>query len=152
MNRIRISTALLLISVLGMAWVPADSGPYHFEKEGIQFVSATWKQAVKRSKEENKLIFLDIYAEWCAPCKKLEKTTFSNQEVGAYFNANFINITIDGESDEGIKLVRKYNIYAYPSLLIIDSNQIVKVITMGFKSPKELVEFGMAVIEEASKK
>ena len=151
MNRVRISIALLLVSILGMAWVSADSGPYYFEKEGIQFVNATWKQAVKRSKEENKLIFLDIYAEWCAPCKKLEKNTFSNQEVGAYFNANFINITIDGESDEGLKLVRKYNIYAYPTLLIIDANQKVKGTTMGFKSPKELVEFGIAGIKQASK-
>lgn len=72
----------------------------------------------------------------------LKRTTFTDEEVGNYFNANFINIAVDGETQEGKKLLRKYNIRAYPSLLIVDSNGEVKTRATGYHKPKVLINFG----------
>lgn len=114
--------------------------------KGIQFFDGTFKEALDKAKEENKLVFLDVYAKWCGPCKLLKRTTFKDEEVGTYFNANFINITIDGETKEGNELMKKYNLRAYPSLLIIDVNGELKTKTTGYMKPKILINFGKRII------
>ncbi len=68
---------------------------------GIHFIEDDWKYATEKAKAENKLIFIDIYATWCRPCKSLKRNTFSNSKVGDFFNQNFVNITIDGEKEIG---------------------------------------------------
>ena len=32
---------------------------------------ATWEEVLAKAKEENKLIFVDVYATWCGPCKMI---------------------------------------------------------------------------------
>jgi thiol:disulfide interchange protein len=114
--------------------------------KGIQFFEGTFKQALLEAKDLKRPIFLDVYATWCGPCKQLKKTTFKDEAVGNYFNANFINVAIDGESPEGQELIRKYNIRAYPSLLIVDSSGEVKTRTVGFLEPHILINFGKRII------
>lgn len=80
------------------------------------------------------------------PAKKMKKTTFKDEKVGDYFNANFVNIAIDGETREGRELLRTYNIRSYPSLLILDSHGNIKTRTTGFKNPYILINFGKRII------
>ena len=72
--------------------------------EGIHFQKSNWQQALDLAKKENKLVFLDIYATWCGPCKQLKKYTFSDKAAGDFFNANFVNMALDGEQEEGATL------------------------------------------------
>lgn len=110
--------------------------------EGIQFHKGTWEEALTQAKEENKLIFLDIYASWCGPCKQLKKNTFSNSEVGEYYNNNFVSVAFDGEKGEGAVLAQKYRISAYPSLLFIDGNGNIIGKAVGYHNPDEIIELG----------
>lgn len=114
--------------------------------DGIQFFKGTFHEALDKAKTENKPIFLDIYATWCGPCKKLKKTTFTDEEVGKYFNKNFINIAIDGETPEGKVLINKYHIRSYPSLLILDNKGEVKTRISGFQKPYILINFGKRIV------
>jgi thiol:disulfide interchange protein len=38
-------------------------------------------EALAKAKSERKLIVLDFSAEWCAPCQRMEKTTFADAKV-----------------------------------------------------------------------
>lgn len=115
-------------------------------KEGIQFHKGTWEEALQLAKKENKLIFLDIYATWCVPCKKMKANTFSNTEVGKVYNQNFVNVAFDGEQGDGAKLMQKYNLRSFPSLLFIDGNGKVVGQTGGYHNPSELLELGQKFI------
>jgi thioredoxin-related protein len=88
--------------------------------EGIQFFRGNWNDAIALAKKENKLIFLDVYATWCGPCKRLKKYVFSDKNVGTYFNEKFINVTIDAEKSEGIPISEQFNVTSYPTLIFID--------------------------------
>ncbi len=114
---------------------------------GIAFHQGTWSEALASAKKENKLIFLDISASWCPPCRMLKARTFPNPEVGTFFNANFINVEVDGEEGEGIDLARKYQIRGYPSLIFVNGNGDVVTQTAGYHNPKEFVELGKRVIQ-----
>ncbi len=109
---------------------------------GIHFYKGTWKNALIEAKKQDKLIFLDVFATWCGPCKKLKKTTFNDEKVGDFFNLNFINIAINGESNEGRILMKKYGIKGYPSLLFVNFNGNLKTIKTGFHSSNRLINYG----------
>ncbi len=73
-------------------------------------------------KKENKLLFVDAYTTWCAPCKLMAKNVFPQPSVGEFYNANFINSKIDMEKGEGKDLAKKYNVRAYPTYLFINGD------------------------------
>lgn len=136
----------IVLTAIGMVAVYAFTNPkvdFNADTaEGIQFHKGSWEDALLLAKKENKLIFLDIYATWCGPCKQLKKRTFSNVEVGKFYNQNFVNVAYDGEQGYGAMLMQKYNLRSFPSLLFIDGNGKAVGQTVGFHNPSELIELG----------
>jgi thioredoxin-related protein len=88
--------------------------------QGIAFFHGTFTEALEKAQKENKLIFMDAYAEWCGPCKKMAATVFKDEKVGKFFNDNFVNVKMDMEKGEGPGLSRKFDVSAYPTLLFIN--------------------------------
>ncbi len=117
------------------------------EKQGIHFYEGSWEDALLKAKKENKPIFLDVYASWCGPCKILKQKTFPDAEAGKYFNENFINVTLDAEKGDGIKVAQDLNVQAYPSLFIINSSGDPIVYYPGYLKPEELIDLGKTGIE-----
>ncbi len=142
----KIFWAISLVSIIGLY---AYNNPKVDFKEdakgGIQFSKDSWSNVLAQAKKENKLIFLDIYATWCGPCKKLKKNTFANKKVGTYFNANFINVTMDGEAGEGIGLSEKYKVSSYPSLYFINGDGRIITMEEGYLNPSEILKFAKSV-------
>ena len=56
-------------------------------QETIKWMS--FNEALKAQKKEPRKIFMDVYTDWCGPCKLLDKNTFQNKDVAAYVNANY---------------------------------------------------------------
>ncbi len=118
------------------------------EPAGIIFFTGTWKEAVAKAQQENKPIFMDIYATWCGPCRQLKKKTFPNKEVADFYNTHFINISLDGEKGEGVQLAAALHISAYPTLFYFDKNGKPVTYSLGFQQPRELIETGKAALEK----
>lgn len=109
-------------------------------EEGIEFSHITFKEAKEIAKKENKLIFIDCYASWCGPCKRMAATSFKDANVGEIYNNNFINLKIDMEKDpEGPELARLFRIQAYPTLVFVDGNGKVKQKEIGMLSATQLI-------------
>tara|TARA_R110002124_G_scaffold274064_2_gene443800 strand:+ start:1091 stop:1540 length:450 start_codon:yes stop_codon:yes gene_type:complete len=115
-------------------------------KEGIQFKHENWSSILSQAKDENKLVFVDVYATWCGPCKKLKKYTFSDDEVGQYFNANFVNIALDAEKGEGINIANRYEVNAYPTVLILNSDGELIAKKTGYQNSADLMSFGKGIV------
>ncbi len=88
--------------------------------QGIDFFHGTWEEALEESAKTGKPIFVDAYAKWCGPCKRMAKTTFMDKTAGKYFNEKFINMKIDAEESEGRQFRKKYPVSAFPTLFFID--------------------------------
>lgn len=117
----------------------------------IDFFKGTWSEAVVKAKNEDKPIFLDIYATWCGPCKLLKKQTFVDKDVVKFFNTNFVNVSLDGEKGDGETLAEKYQIPGYPTLIILDKKGNPLYATAGFMSPKDFLKFGKEGLQKLKK-
>ena len=118
--------------------------------EGIHFLDNKWAEVLKMAASENKYIFLDLYASWCAPCKQLQRTTFKDKDVAAFFNQNFINLSLDIEKGEGVSFATSLNVHAIPTLLILSPNGSPVLKSVGYLDPEQLVNFGKTAIHSSS--
>ena len=105
----------------------------------IDFFHGTWSEGFQEAKKTGKPIFVDAYAKWCGPCKRMAKTTFMDKEVGEFFNEKFVNLKIDAEEPDGRKFRKKYPVSAYPTLFFIDENGEVLHKVVGGQDVKKLM-------------
>ena len=88
--------------------------------------TTTWKETTEAAAKTGKLIFLDCYTSWCAPCKWMDKNVFVEPTVATFYNDNFINTKIDMEKGEGIELAKKYQVRSFPTFLFVnDKGEVV---------------------------
>ncbi len=92
-----------------------------FAQDGIAFIDNDWEAALQKARTQDKLIFVDAYADWCAPCKEMDREVFSNASLAAFMNANFINLKMDMENGEGPAIGSRYSVFTYPSFLFINA-------------------------------
>ena len=143
MKRLIVITSILsLIFMAGAKTMPQSSG------KGIQFTDTGLANALQMAKAEKKLIFIDIYATWCGPCMLLKLKTFPNKDAGKFFNANFVNLSLDGEKGQGLQLFQAYQLNAFPTLIILDSDGKPLLAAEGYMDGKTLIAFGKAGIEK----
>jgi len=120
------------------------------QNRSIVFENTTvWNKIVKTAKKEKKLIFVDCYTSWCAPCKVLAAKVFTQDSVADFFNANFVNAKLDMEKDvDGVKLAKQHEVHAYPTMLFIDPNTgeaVHKIVGSG--TPQWLIAEGEKAID-----
>ena len=59
----------------------------------------TLNEALAAQKKVPKPIFMDVYTDWCGPCKMLDKNTFSNPEVAAFISKNYYAVKFNCEGN-----------------------------------------------------
>jgi thioredoxin-related protein len=73
----------------------------------------TMNEALALQKKNPKKIMVDVYTNWCGPCKMLDKQTFQNKDVANYVNENFYAVKFNGEGNES--LTYKENEFTNPN-------------------------------------
>lgn len=91
----------------------------HVQASGIQFTEGNFQAALDQAAKENKLVFMDVFTDWCKPCKWMAATTFQDPAVAAFFNQHFVNFGLDAEKGEGMALAKRYDISSFPTLLFL---------------------------------
>lgn len=115
-------------------------------QDGIDFFHGSWEEAKSLAAKEKKLIFVDAYAKWCGPCKRMASQVFTNPSVGEYYNSNFINLKIDMEEGMGLTFRKEYPVSAFPTLFYIDeTGEIVKKV-VGGKAANDFIAIGKTIV------
>ncbi|MEE9372133.1 MAG: thioredoxin family protein [Saprospiraceae bacterium] len=95
------------------------------EGKGIKFHNDILEEALAMAKAEGKYVFIDTYAPWCAPCKRMNKV-FADPSVSDLYNDKFINVKINMDGVLGKEMLVKYEVVWLPTLLILDHEGNVK--------------------------
>lgn len=114
----------------------------------IDFETITYEQALDQSKDEFKLIFVDAYASWCGPCKRMARDVFPDEKVSEFYNKHFINLKIDMEKGQGPKLAKEFKITSYPTFLFINQKGEIIHSAKGGRSIEQFIELAKTALSK----
>lgn len=110
---------------------------------GVYFQKSNTLSAIlDLADKENKVVFVDMYTDWCLPCKNMDEYVFSDESLGDFMNENFINYKVNTEKGTGPNLRDLYAVAAYPTLLFLNSKGKVLVRKEGSVAQTELMALG----------
>jgi thiol-disulfide isomerase/thioredoxin len=81
-----------------------------------------WKDMLRVAKKENKKVFLFFHADWCAPCKTIQKICFKDSAVYSFLNSAAINVSINIDDSSTKELVRKFMINTVPAVATLSND------------------------------
>jgi len=105
----------------------------------IQFANDSWDSILDQARIEQKPIFVKAYADYCMPCKLMDKTVFVDKNVINVFNDQFINFKVDMQTPLADVFNVAYGVKMLPSLLFFDENGNVVQILEGTLTVDELL-------------
>lgn len=117
-------------------------------QDGIRFEKGSWREILEKARSEQKLVFLDVYTEWCGPCKQMVKDIFPKKSVGDIFNSSFINFKIDAEKGEGVEIAKSYGVKGYPTYLFVNGDGILFYSSMGSMSEEKFLKEAENALQE----
>ncbi len=122
----------------------------------------TFEEALAAQKKKPKKIMMDVYTNWCGPCKMLDKNTFQHKDVVAYVNENFYAVKFNAEGNDVVsymnktfsnpnykeelknrrnsvhELSRHFKVNAYPTIVYLDEEGKVIAPIKGYQKPQEI--------------
>ncbi|PKN29466.1 MAG: cytochrome C biogenesis protein [Deltaproteobacteria bacterium HGW-Deltaproteobacteria-21] len=106
---IAVAAAAMVVLVLSM-----------YGREGIRWAPYD-PDLLSRASADGKPVMLDFYADWCSPCKILEKSVFREPEV-VELSRGFVAMRVDLTTrDEGEdEVLSRYKIRGVPTVLFLD--------------------------------
>lgn len=129
-----------LFSLLTLVLLWATNASAQAPQKGIRFFEGNYEQALAEARQQNKLLFIDFYAVWCGPCKRMAKDVFTVDSVGAYFNERFISIKIDAEKPENAAVAKQFKVEAFPTLAFVGNDGKALAVNTGAMNAVELLE------------
>jgi len=138
---------LLILPMLTSAQIEQGM---HFEK------GLSWEQIRLKAKTEHKFIFVDCFATWCGPCKKMDREVYPNDTVGNFMNSAFISVKMQLDTskndNEEIKdryadahlIMVDYKVKAFPTFLFFSPNGKLVHRGLGFLAKNDFINIAKA--------
>ena len=90
----------------------------------LPFISLSLDEALVRARAEKKLVFVDVYADWCTWCTKMDEDVFIDSRVqGALLD--FVPIKVDADKGGGRSVANRYRVEGLPAYLVLDGEGAV---------------------------
>lgn len=122
----------------------------------------TFEEAAAKTAENPKMVFVDVYTDWCGWCKKMDKDTFSDPKVIAYINENFYAVKMNAENTKRsfdfrgkqyteATMAKAMRVNSYPNFIIMDP--LMENITQypGYREPNPFLNGLSAIVNKFSK-
>jgi thiol:disulfide interchange protein DsbD len=118
----------------------AEAAPAELEFQSVRGTDGL-AEALKTA--NGRPVVLDLYADWCVECKKLEKETFTDQTVREALRDAVLlraDVTANDEADQA--LLRTLGLYGPPAILFFDGqgNEKRNYRLQGFVAPTPFVQ------------
>lgn len=139
MHRLLI-TYLIFLSFLSVALGQTSYGV-------VQFHHIDIAEAVAKAEAEGKKIFIDTYAPWCIPCKKMDPI-FRDRDVAAFFNEHFINVKVNMDRHVGKDIAARYHIAFLPTLVFAEADGKMRLSVDRVLNKHELLAFANTALSE----
>jgi len=101
----------------------------------------------KEAQRSGKLVFIDLFATWCAPCRLMDELVFSSQEVGDFMNERFVCAKYNIDRGTGRELMHEYGTGSVPTYLIFNTEGELLGRIIGASSAEEFTADIQSIID-----
>jgi thioredoxin-related protein len=146
----------LLIACLSLFQLSANA---QVDEHPVHWISLAEMQKLQET--EPRKVLIDVYTQWCGPCKMMSSKTFTNAEVAEYLNKNYYCVKFDAESADSVvfrgqtfknpnykpnttgrnsvhQFAQAMNVTAYPTLIFLNEKNEYLMPLMGYHTPSQL--------------
>ena len=98
---------------------------------------------LSKAKQEQKLVMLDFYADWCISCKEMELNTFANPEVSKELKQLvLLQADVTANSPENQALLKRFGLFGPPGILFFNlaSQEQADQRVIGYMPPQRFIE------------
>ena len=129
------------------------------QSQDVNWITIEKAQELQKTNPKN--IIMDIYTDWCGPCKLMDKNTFQNSDVANFLNENFYAVKFNAEGNSSVNykgklydnpgfkkgtsgrnsshnFTRYLGVYGYPTIVFfdVDTNPIAPI--TGYLTPSQI--------------
>jgi thiol:disulfide interchange protein DsbD len=133
-----IKSAIGSVSVVALAYLLLVGGKTH---DQVTFQPLN-PAALETAKTQGEPVVLDFSADWCVPCREMERTTFVDPAVvreARGFVRMRANLTAENEHND--ELMRQFNVEGVPTTVFIDATGKIRKRRVGYVGPAEFLRY-----------
>ncbi len=108
-----------------------------------------YTDGVRKASAENKKVLIDVYTDWCGWCKRMEKDTYSDEDIKNYLTQNYILVRLNAESDvketvgqevmTQTEIAKAYRVNGYPTTIFLSTDGQPITSVPGYMKPDEFM-------------
>lgn len=124
----------------------------------------SFEELQKKQKQSPKKVMVDVYTEWCGPCKMLDRYTFADKRVADFVNENYYAVKFNAQHENAIsykgkkfanpnydpkkgqkrrnathELARAFGVRSYPTVMFLDEKLNVIQKIPGFRKADQFI-------------
>lgn len=150
------------VLILSTPLFAQESDSVEMDSTAITLDKINWmtlEEALEANENEPRMMFFDMYTDWCGWCKRMDATTFKDSLIIDYLNDNYYAIKFDAEQKEDVEVKgrtykfvpsgrRGYHELAaelmsgklsYPTYVFLNSDLTIFTQVPGYKPEKDLL-------------
>jgi len=130
--------AVGLIAVGGLVYLLVVARNQRVELAFQPFVPALLQNA----RAERRPVVLDFSADWCVPCREMERTTFLDpavvKQAGDFV---LLKANLTAANSRNNSLLKQFNVAGVPTTVFIDADGRVRAKRAGYLGPREFLKY-----------
>jgi thiol:disulfide interchange protein DsbD len=103
--------------------------------------SQEFNDQLQLAAQNNQIVVLDFYADWCIACKVMEKQVFDKPAVGAAMaNVLFVQMDMTDNTDDQLQFLTSFDLFGPPAVLFFeDGKELADLRIVGELSEKQFL-------------
>lgn len=89
--------------------------------DSLPFVSLSFEEALAKARVEKKLVFVDLAADWCSWCTRMDEDVFPDARVRAAL-LDFVPVRVDTDKGGGRAVANRYRVRGLPAYLVLNGD------------------------------